>query len=117
MRYPDGDTRAARRLGIGFAILFTAASTALLGDLVGAFARARSGIHAAPPRGSTYDQTMRYPDGDTRAARRLGIGFAILFTAASTALLGDLVGAFADSASSFAYFDSSAERLRHAAGA
>ena len=34
----------------------------------------------------------------------------------STALLGDLVGAFADASASFTYFDSSIERLRHAVG-
>ena len=57
-------------------------------------------------------------DRDRRAARGYGIGFAVLFTVALTALLGDLVGAFADSAESFRlYFDSSADRLRHAAGA
>jgi hypothetical protein len=53
-----------------------------------------------------------------RGARGYGIAFAVLFSLALTALLGDLVGAFADSAASFPlYFDSSAERLRHAAGA
>lgn len=60
---------------------------------------------------------MMDPERDNRAVRRLGVGFATLFTVATTALLGDLIGAFADSPSSFVYFDSSAERLRHAVGA
>ena len=52
-----------------------------------------------------------------RGARLCGIGFAVLFTLALTALLGELFGAFADSAESFAaYFDSTADRLRHAVG-
>jgi len=55
---------------------------------------------------------------DLQAARVSGIGFAVLFTVALTAFLGDLFGAFADSAESFAvYFDSSTERLRHGVGA
>ena len=42
----------------------------------------------------------------------------MLFTVAMTALLGELFGAFADSAESFTpYFDSSAQRIRHAVGA
>jgi hypothetical protein len=60
---------------------------------------------------------MTNADRDTRAVRLLGVGFAVLFTAALTALLGDLVGAFADSPTTFTYFDSSGERLRHALGA
>ena len=44
---------------------------------------------------------MMDPERDNRAVRRLGVGFAILFTVATTALLGDLIGAFADSPSSF----------------
>ena len=61
---------------------------------------------------------MAAGDGDLRAARRYGIGFAVLFTVALTALLGDLFGAFADSAESFtAYFDSRGQRIRHALGA
>jgi hypothetical protein len=38
---------------------------------------------------------------DDRAVRLLGIGFALLFTVSSTALLGELAGAFADAAASF----------------
>lgn len=60
---------------------------------------------------------MTHTDRDDRAARLLGIGFAVLFTVASTALLGELVGAFADASASFTYFDTSVERLRHAVGA
>jgi hypothetical protein len=57
-------------------------------------------------------------ESHVRAARVWGIAFAVLFSVALTALLGELVGAFADSAASFTpYFDSSAERLRHAVGA
>lgn len=62
------------------------------------------------------DWKMEQGDRDTRVVRLLGVGFALLFTASATALLGDVVGAFADAASSFTYFDSSVERLRHAAG-
>lgn len=55
---------------------------------------------------------------DRRAVRWYGIGFAVLFTGAVVALLGDVVGAFADSAESFPpYFDTTPERLRHALGA
>jgi hypothetical protein len=55
---------------------------------------------------------------DVRVARISGIGFALLFMLALTVLLGELFGAFADSASSFGgYFDGSAQRLRHALGA
>jgi len=60
---------------------------------------------------------MTDPGRDNRSLRRWGIGFAILFTVASTVFLGDLIGAFADRSSSFDYFDSSAERLRHGVGA
>lgn len=60
---------------------------------------------------------MTNTDRDTRAVRLLGIGFSVLFTAGLTALLGDLVGAFADSSTTFTYFDSSGERLKHALGA
>jgi hypothetical protein len=57
-------------------------------------------------------------DSHLRATRAYGIAFAVLFSTALTALLGDLFGAFADSAASFRpRFDSPAERLRHAAGA
>jgi hypothetical protein len=49
--------------------------------------------------------------------RWLGVGFAVSFAAASTVLLGDVIGAFADDPSSFAYFDTVSKRLRHAAGA
>lgn len=62
------------------------------------------------------DWPMEHGDRHTRVVRLLGLGFALLFTASSTALLGDLVGAFADAAPSFAYFDSTVDRLRHAAG-
>jgi hypothetical protein len=60
---------------------------------------------------------MKDPGRDNRAVLRWGVGFAVLFTVASTAFLGDLLGAFADSSSTFDYFDSSTERVRHAAGA
>ena len=61
---------------------------------------------------------MTAGDRRDRAARRYGIAFGVLFALALTALLGDLFGAFADSAESFApYFDSSTERFRHAVGA
>lgn len=76
--------------------------------------------HASSAAGAgrdIYDQTMTDPERDNRAVRRWGIGFAILFTTASTAFLGDLIGAFADSSASFDYFDGSAERLRHVVGA
>lgn len=56
-------------------------------------------------------------EADNRAARVLGIAFSALFVLALTALLGDLIGAFADSPASFTYFDNSTERLRHALGA
>jgi len=53
-----------------------------------------------------------------RAARLYGVSFVALFTLALTALLGQLVGAFADSAESFnPYFDSTLERLQHGLGA
>lgn len=60
---------------------------------------------------------MTHVNRDNGAVRLLGIGFAVLFTVASIVLLGDLVGAFADASASFTYFDTSVERLRHAAGA
>lgn len=56
-------------------------------------------------------------EAGTRAPRLWGTVFSVLFTIALTALLGELIGAFADSAASFTYFDSSAERIRHALGA
>ena len=56
------------------------------------------------------------PQSDTRALRLLSVSFAVLFTVA-VALFGDLIGAFADASSSFSYFDTSGERVRHAAGA
>ena len=54
-----------------------------------------------------------------RTTRLLGIGFAVLFTVAlSTLLLGDLIGAFADAAATFAtHVDSSGELWQHAVGA
>jgi hypothetical protein len=64
------------------------------------------------------DRARAAADSPVRATRGYGIAFAVLFSVALTALLGELVGAFADSAESFRpYFDSSAERLRHAVGA
>ena len=60
---------------------------------------------------------MDHSNRDTRSLRLLGFGFALLFTVATIALFGDLVGAFADAGPSFAYFDTSSDRLRHAAGA
>lgn len=61
---------------------------------------------------------MAASDRSVRAARIFGVAFAVLFSLALTALLGELYGAFADGAESFApYFDSSAERFRHAVGA
>jgi len=55
--------------------------------------------------------------GDTRLAAGFGIGFVVLFTVGLTALLGDLVGGFADAASSFnSYFDDASERRRQALG-
>lgn len=55
---------------------------------------------------------------DRRAARWYGIGFSVLFVGSLTALLGELVGAFADAAETFSpYFDTTHERLRHALGA
>ncbi len=60
--------------------------------------------------------TRTHPD--TGTVRLLGLSFAVMFMVALTAMLGDLVGAFADSSTTFApYFDSSVERLRHALGA
>lgn len=60
--------------------------------------------------------TRTHPD--TGNIRLLGLSFAVMFTVALSAMLGDLVGAFADSSTTFAlYFDSSVERLRHALGA
>jgi hypothetical protein len=57
------------------------------------------------------------PQQGRRATRVTGIGFAVMFVVALTALLGDLYGAFADSAETFPpYFDSTADRLRHALG-
>jgi hypothetical protein len=57
-------------------------------------------------------------DRRVRAARWYGVAFSVLFGLALTVLLGDLFGAFADRAESFApYFDDSAERFRHAVGA
>jgi hypothetical protein len=53
-----------------------------------------------------------------RAARLYGVSFAALFTLALTALLGQLFGAFADSAEPFTpYFDTTLERLQHGLGA
>lgn len=67
---------------------------------------------------ATYDQAMSVAQPDPRGVRFFGIGIAVLFTVALTALLGELVGAFADSPASFIpYFDSVEERLRHASGA
>lgn len=61
---------------------------------------------------------MTQAQPETWNVKLLGVGFAVLFTVALTAMLGDLVGAFADSSTTFApYFDSSVERLRHALGA
>jgi hypothetical protein len=55
-----------------------------------------------PGDATTYDQAMTHmTERDDRAVRLLGIGFAVLFTVASTALLGELVGAFADAPASF----------------
>ncbi len=70
---------------------------------------------AAP---GTYDQAVSVGDRRVCPARLYGIGFVVLFTVALTALLGELFGAFADSAESFTpYFDSSAQRIRHGLGA
>lgn len=53
-----------------------------------------------------------------RAARLYGVSFVALFTLALTVLLGQLFGAFADSAESFTpYFDTTLERLQHGLGA
>lgn len=61
---------------------------------------------------------MAAGDRRVRAARLYGMAFVVLFSLALTALLGELFGAFADSAESFTpYFDSSAERFRHTMGA
>ena len=61
---------------------------------------------------------MAAGDRSVRAARLYGVAFAVLFSLALTVLLGELFGAFADEAESFTpYFDSSAERFRHAVGA
>ena len=60
---------------------------------------------------------MTSADSDARAGTRSGVAFAVLFPTALTVLLGDLVGAFADSPTTFTYFDDSAGRLRHALGA
>jgi hypothetical protein len=50
--------------------------------------------------------------------RAAGVAFAVSFTLAVTVGLGDLLGAFADAADSFApYFDARPDRLRHATGA
>jgi hypothetical protein len=78
-------------------------------------------VWAAPRPGWLGPATMRavaLASPHLRAARLNGVIFVALFTLALTAMLGDLVGAFADSAESFtAYFDTSAGRLRHALGA
>jgi hypothetical protein len=53
-----------------------------------------------------------------RAARLYGVSFVALFTLALTVLLGQLFGAFAESAESFTpYFDTTLERLQHGLGA
>ena len=65
----------------------------------------------------SYHPAVVLANRDLRAARRYGVTFGVLFTLALPAMLGDLVGAFADSAESFTYFDTSTERLRHAFGA
>jgi hypothetical protein len=57
-------------------------------------------------------------DRDVRVARILGLSFVALFTLATTVLLRDLVGLFADPAADFpAHFDTTSERVRHALGA
>ena len=62
---------------------------------------------------------MTRTSASLRTTRLLGVGFAVLFTVAlSTLLLGDLIGAFADAAATFAtHVDSSGELWRHAVGA